>query len=118
MSLEEDVQALCASIDGMRGDLLRETSEIKAMIAGSGGKSNLTIRETAEYACVAEKTVARWIKARRLPARQAGRRKIVARADLDRFLAEGSDDNAAERPVDEIAADILSGHRGARAGKR
>ena len=46
----------------------------------------LTIKETAAYCRVNEKTIRRWIKAREMAALKLGRQWRVAEKDLQRFL--------------------------------
>jgi excisionase family DNA binding protein len=52
-------------------------------------KQFYSIRETAEFLGVSDRTVKREIKAGRLAIRKVGRRTILDRDDLERFLEAG-----------------------------
>jgi excisionase family DNA binding protein len=79
-------------LDAIRLVVREEIAPILANIRGTetypdGTKPNLTIKEAADFSRLAPSTIRLYIRKRQLKAFKVGRRVLIARADLERFLS-------------------------------
>jgi excisionase family DNA binding protein len=80
-----------AALAGAIAELVRAevAGQVAAALAGRSADEYLSVRRAAEIASVADDTIRRWIRERRLEPLGAGRHLRVRHAELDRLLADG-----------------------------
>lgn len=78
-----------SSLRTMIRAIVRE--EIQSAIDDARGAEYLSTQDAAELARVAEGTIRRWIRERRLPGKRAGRCMRILRSDLENLLRSGSE---------------------------
>lgn len=99
-------------------DVARE--EVRRAIADAKQPDEyLSTRAAGAVAGVADATIRRWVRERRLPEHRAGRCVRVKRADVERLLARGRrhDTDDGELTIEEMAERDFGPNR-ARKGKR
>jgi len=82
------VTSLDASLREMIEEIVDERLAA-ALAKREAASEHLTSAEAALYARVSSRTIRRWLDDGRLRARRAGRKLLIARADLEALLRDG-----------------------------
>jgi excisionase family DNA binding protein len=80
------------SLDASLRELIEEIVDTRlaaALATREAASEHLTSAEAARYARVSSRTIRRWLDDGRLRARRAGRKLLIARADLEALLRDG-----------------------------